>query len=310
MVSIAGSNIWSRVKAGEPRTYKSLRVIPFTGPSRDEPAYRLFDKGAADAVRIMEVDEGGTVPTLRVKNSLDARVLLVDGEELIGAKQNRVLNTDVLVAAGAEILIPVSCVEAGRWGYRARTFSSGKFLHRKTRSSKSSDILASLVDNKGHVSDQSAVWNEIDILSRKLRSPSPTAAMHDVYEQRAQDLENIRAGLELPPQTLGVAVYDGDRFLGLDLFDRAATFAHYWKALLDSYALDWLAMHASSTSAEGAPVEVDQVVERLTAADWQRFDAPGEGGDVRWQDDEFTASALMWDDGEILHLQAFSREKA
>ena len=51
------------------------------------------------------------MPTLRVINGADRPVLLLDGEELVGAKQNRVLNTSVLVAKGARLDIPVSCVE-------------------------------------------------------------------------------------------------------------------------------------------------------------------------------------------------------
>jgi hypothetical protein len=51
-------------------------------------------------------------------------VLILDGEELVGAKQNRIVNTTILVAAGAEIVIPVSCVEQGRWTYKSDAFSS------------------------------------------------------------------------------------------------------------------------------------------------------------------------------------------
>jgi hypothetical protein len=55
------------------------------------------------AVTIEEVNEAGAVPTLRLTSTADRPVLLLDGEELIGAKQNRVLNTTVLVAAGARL---------------------------------------------------------------------------------------------------------------------------------------------------------------------------------------------------------------
>ena len=44
-------------------------------------------------------ERAGSVPELAVKNPTDANVLLYDGEELLGAKQNRILNVTVLVAA-------------------------------------------------------------------------------------------------------------------------------------------------------------------------------------------------------------------
>jgi len=55
----------------------------------------------------------GSVPDLLVDNRGDVRVLFLEGEELIGAKQNRILNTSVLVPAHSKIKIPVSCVEPG-----------------------------------------------------------------------------------------------------------------------------------------------------------------------------------------------------
>jgi hypothetical protein len=88
-----------------------LIVISLLAGERDEPGGLTLAE-AGEAVTIEEVSEGGDVPT----------VLLLDGEELIGAKQNRVLNTTVLVAAHSRLTIPVSCVEQDRWAYKtART---------------------------------------------------------------------------------------------------------------------------------------------------------------------------------------------
>ena len=59
-----------------------------------------------------------------MSNPLDEAVLLYDGEELVGAKQNRILNVSVLVGAGAKMPIPVSCVEQGRWARSTLDFDS------------------------------------------------------------------------------------------------------------------------------------------------------------------------------------------
>jgi hypothetical protein len=68
------------------------------------------------APRVTEVSEAGSVPFLQVTNGAARPLLLLDGEELLGAKQNRILNTTVPVAAHTEVTIPVSCVVSGQGG--------------------------------------------------------------------------------------------------------------------------------------------------------------------------------------------------
>lgn len=68
-----------------------LTVVPILGPSHDTPDYRLLDPQALEKVRIEEVSESGSVPNLRVTNDLNTRLFLMDGQELRGAKQNRIL---------------------------------------------------------------------------------------------------------------------------------------------------------------------------------------------------------------------------
>ncbi len=59
-------------------------------------------------------------------------MLLLDGEHLEGAMQNRVLNVSVLAAARHDTVIPVSCVERGRWGYG----SVGRPVRARVRTSR------------------------------------------------------------------------------------------------------------------------------------------------------------------------------
>ena len=66
-------------------------------------------------LEIREVSGQGSVPELLALNRAPQPVLIVDGEELIGARQDRIVNLTILVPALATLVIPVSCVEAGRW---------------------------------------------------------------------------------------------------------------------------------------------------------------------------------------------------
>ena len=77
---------------------------------------------------VTEVSEGGHVPELKVINRGDKPVLLIDGEELVGAKQNRVLNTTILLKEKSETVIPVSCTEHGRWSYKSGHFEESAYM--------------------------------------------------------------------------------------------------------------------------------------------------------------------------------------
>ncbi len=73
-----------------------------------------------------EMNESGTVPELKLVNKSVEKVLVIDGEELRGAKQNRIVNASFMIAGNSEVIIPVSSVEQGRWSYRSRDFSSAE----------------------------------------------------------------------------------------------------------------------------------------------------------------------------------------
>ena len=98
----------------------------------DESITSLPTKRSGAMLTVQEVSEGGSVPELLVDNMGDIRVLFIEGEELVGPKQNRILNTSILVAAKSKTKIPVSCVEHGRWGYKSKFFGSA--VHTRPRS--------------------------------------------------------------------------------------------------------------------------------------------------------------------------------
>ena len=82
-------------------------------------AYVTLDEALPRGLPRSPSDDAGTVPELAVDNPLDTHVLLYDGEELVGAKQNRILNVTVLVAAGASCRSP-SPASSRAAGPRAR----------------------------------------------------------------------------------------------------------------------------------------------------------------------------------------------
>ena len=82
---------------GQPQSHRNLVIFPLLRDGDTGPQYltlgEALDEGLVTAT---EVGESGAVSKLRVKNDAEVPVLLLDGGELAGAKQNRVLNTTIL----------------------------------------------------------------------------------------------------------------------------------------------------------------------------------------------------------------------
>ncbi len=196
------------------------------------------------------------MPTLLVSNDGDSRVLFLEGEELKGAKQNRVLNTSVLVAAHSKTPIPVSCVEQGRWRYLSRTFSSGEsHSSSKLRRHLKESVARSLKQGRGHTSDQGAVWAEVGRQMDSLGSRSETGAMSDTYTQYQDRLNEFRERLKYVEGANGVAVAVGSHVVALDLFDRASTCRKVWDRLLSGVVMDALEVGKTEEITEAADVE-------------------------------------------------------
>src|SRR5688500_15863528 len=106
------------IRYGELQTRGGLTVLPLFG-GRATPGYQLADQAIAEgSLRVEEMGDG-SVPNIVAHNMGAAPVLLVDGEHLEGAKQSRIINVTVLLAPMSKTVLPVSCVEEGRWHYNS-----------------------------------------------------------------------------------------------------------------------------------------------------------------------------------------------
>src|SRR5918997_2943479 len=112
------------IQVGDAVEHRGVVIAPLFPRRSPVAGYVTLEEALPLGFRVTEVDAAGSVPELLASNPLDADVLLYDGEELLGAKQNRILNVSVLVAARSETRIPVSCVEEGRWQARSAAFAS------------------------------------------------------------------------------------------------------------------------------------------------------------------------------------------
>src|SRR5215210_326114 len=226
------------IQLGDPVEHRGIVVAPLFPRVQPEVEYLTFEEAAPLGFRISEIDEQGSVPELLADNPLDRNVLLYDGEELVGAKQNRILNVTVLVRAHAKTRIPVSCVEQGRWSRQSRFFAPApSAAHPELRRLKA-ERLATAPGQLGAAQD--VVWNAVAAKSDELGVHSPTGAQRDLFAAHEDDLARLRSAFPLEPGQSGMLVALGQERVSLDYVSRPAAFARLYAKLLEGALLDAL----------------------------------------------------------------------
>ncbi len=294
---------------GSPQRCKGLTMIPLFESEEGLDDYLTLDEALARGLgEVTEVSEGGSVPELRFRNRADKPVLLVDGEELVGSKQNRILNMSILAPARSETLIPVSCVESGRWAWRARSSgTSNRAIYSKLRSKKVAQVSASLHEGGLRSSDQQSIWDDIAEKSERMNAFCDTGASSAIYERHREDLEEFVAALKPQDGQAGAIFVINQRPVGIEVFQSARLFACFFPKLVRSYGLDAIdESDAPANSDDPHAVDVAEMLSGVREAQASRFQAVGLGEDIRLEGGSMLGAALAAD-GNLVHLAAFDR---
>ena len=226
------------VELGDELVIGGLSVFPLTGERKAGPAYvtgpEAFEAGV---IQVSELDPP-EVPSLAITNLGLVPILLVEGEMLVGGDQNRTMNVTVLCAPQVRTVVPVSCVEAGRWGKRRVVSTSSKHAPGSLRAAKTAKLEPRSDDVSSRRSDQGLMGVEVERQSMAHEVFSETSALDDVQEEiedrLAPELEKIRT----VPGQIGVICTIGVQVVGLDLFDKPATLERYLRGIVAGHALD------------------------------------------------------------------------
>ncbi len=308
MDNVVASRLQS-IQFGEVQRYKNIAIVPLL--ARDGAfQYRTLGEALATTdILITEVSAAGAVPELLVINRGKTAVLLIDGEELAGAKQNRVLNTSILLKELSETRIPVSCTEQGRWSYASPSFNeSGNVMAQKARAMKSRSVSQSLETSASFLSNQGEVWNEISELSAKACCYSPTSAMNDVFKAREVDLRCCAEIFQCIPGQIGLLAFTNNRPAGFDLISLSSAYAAIHPKLIRSYALESLLEAPGQERLQGDFVALAKTFQdQVVAANENRFPSVGCGFDYRYRGEALAGAALVHAD-EVIHSAFFQLE--
>jgi hypothetical protein len=310
------------MELGAGQSFENMTVFELLRPQNGGPEYITLREALEKGVfTVTEVSEGGSVPELQVANKGDIAVLLLDGEELRGAKQNRILNTTILVGPKSATKVPVSCVEHGRWSYQGREFlESGNVMHREMRMLNLQKVSESLRSVKQFRSDQGEIWDKVAELHCDLAVPSKTGAMKDVYDAKGADLDGYLKSFRLAGGQKGILVFVEGKPAGLDFVSREAAFATLFPKLLKSYAMEAMLLaerrkkgrgksDAKQALAKPSADEAREFLKRAAACEEKKYESVGLGWSYRYAGPGVVGSALAFNE-KVVHMAFFSVDEA
>lgn len=301
------SDYIGRLKIGPIKKYKHVAVAPLFTDVKPKFDYIVLKEAIKkNLVVVTEVDEHGSVPELMVVNSSAFEVLTLDGEELLGAKQNRVLNTSILLRGNSETLIPVSCTEAGRWAQTSAAFMpSQAMMGRIARSRKVRSVSDSLMHLGRHASDQQEVWGEVDRMLEVAGASSGTAAMHDLYTEKRDNLADYSLAFQHETGQIGSVVFVNGEAVGFDVVSQESEYENVHRQILESYVIDALSMEKREVQPE--PKAAAAFLKEAVTCNEERHEAVSQGYDYRYTSDKMVGSVLGCH-GEVIHAAFFRND--
>lgn len=294
------------IEPGEMQVYKNLAIVPLRMNGNGGPSYITLKEALENnTLRVTEITEGGAVPELKVINKGDIAVLLLDGEELAGAKQNRVLNTTVLVAAKSEIIIPVSCTEHGRWSYTSSEFrDSDIIMAYNIKRKKARSVMRNVRESGRFMSNQSEVWDDIQDMSDNAKVHSRTGSMKDVFESKEQELDDYLKAINAVPNQKGMMVMINGALLGFDILSSESAYKALHLKLLKSVAIEALLDKTKKTIIPMPAIAKGFLQDVLSCED-TKHKSVGLGWDYRFEGKEKVGSALVHED-KVVHMAFFT----
>lgn len=227
-------------------------------------------------------------------NKSDLPVVMLDGEEITGSLQNRVIAQSNLIEAMTSSEIPVICVEEGRWE-EIGGFETGYCSYPRIRT-----ILSK--SRHTRIDTQKTIWKEINRKLTVTRTQSATSSMHDIYNNLKEEvIRYVEDFKSLNHNTVGFIGIVGNRILGCDIFHSPKVYGKFEHKLIRSYALDAIEYQ----NIRGNHPDVEEFLHSICAI--LRKKRLGKGThNTKIKGDGFFGQVLVYRD-DIIHLSAFPK---
>lgn len=285
-----------QIELMDSQVHKNVAIIPLKTPVSYKFDILTLKKGFELGLAEVKECETSQVNTLIVQNKSVTPLLLVDGEEIVGGDQNRIVSSTVLIAPESEMKIPVNCTEQGRWRYEREFVHSDYMANSRTRHAKVSS--RSRGENM-----QKAVWSSISALEDSRDFSSATHAMSESYDNAKMELDVSE--FEIVSGQTGVLVMVGGKIKGFELFFNSEIYSDYHEKILKSYLID------AEIDDEVFAVNAGEAKEYIAdAIDSSFTQVAGTGLETSYEFKNANGIGTVYAyEDEIIHLSYFSNEE-
>lgn len=280
-----------------PQSHENITVIPIKTDVNSKVDILTLKKGMELGLVEVKELEHSTVNTLTVKNNAVTPLLLIDGEEVLGGDQNRIVNATAIIAANSQTNISVSCTERGRWGYKSEFKSSPYIANYRTRLSKQRAI-------HSNQSVQDEVWSSINDLEVDCCISSPTSAMSESYENQKANLDEVLESFTIEDGQNGILIMVDGEIKGFEILLNSQIYKDFHKKIIKSYIIDAEIKESIFT------VNVDEartVMENAIDSTFEAKKTEGLEKSYEFENDTGIGTLHTFED-EIIHWSYFTKE--
>jgi len=298
------------LEVGEPVTYENLTIFPIYNTLRARHliapgaqfGYLTLDEAMENNYLSVAEISGGSVPQVKVTNRSDKFIFMMGGEIITGCKQDRLIARDVLLRPRAkEVIVPVYCVEHGRWNQQSDVFYSKRNLGTYELRAEA---------QKAGADAQQKIWSRVSSLHSDNKVASTTGAYQETYDNQEvkskidiYEKEMARVP-NLYPDSIGVVIAVGGRIVNVDIFENSRTFLKLWPKLLKSSALAAINSYSDYSVTQKDAAEF---LRRVYNKDYAHRNGIDAGVEYQAADNDGNVNALVYS-GAVIHLASFTQK--
>ena len=214
----------------------------------------IHDAYRDSLIQINEVSQEGQVNKIILKNLSTQHVFILDGDIILGAKQNRIFNTSILIGPMKECYLSVSCIEKNRWQKSNSSFRPANYLSHKSLRKKKIDS-----DYNRSRYNQNEVWDEVSNLNKRYNQRSKTSSHTTLHESKKPLVDNLKYKFDINPNASGLAYFINGNLQGIEMFYNDSIYKSYYLPLMSSICLEGI-LNKDSTNNNLTKNEVVNII--------------------------------------------------